>query len=309
MITKRGVSNSLPFYVGQVPEVARKPMKTCQLPVLGKEYLAQRKRPRDEEELRIKVPCTMNGQVAPGEVNRYRFQARKGQRLVISAAARELIPYVADGVPGWFQAVLRLRDANGKEVAYNDDFRFNPDPVIYYEVPEDGEYLLTINDALFRGRESFVYRITIAELPFVTSIFPLGGRVGESVKIEMEGWNLDKATLSPPPQDAKPGNHLVAATDGKFVSNYVPFALDTLPECMEKESNDESSKAQKVSLPINSQWASGSPGRLGCLRSGWKSRRDNRRGSLRAPSGLPAGFIRQSHRRGRQDHRYERRSL
>ena len=205
VITKRGVSNPLPFYVGQVPEVARKPMKTCQLPVLGKEYLAQRKRPPEEEELRITVPCTMNGQIAPGEVNRYRFQASKGQRLVISAKARELVPYVADGVPGWFQAVLRLRDANGKELAYNDDFRFNPDPLIYFEVPEDGEYVLTINEALFRGRESFVYRITIGELPFVTSIFPLGGRVGEPVKIEMDGWNLEKTTLAPPPKDAKPG--------------------------------------------------------------------------------------------------------
>ncbi len=221
-----------------------------QKPVLGKEYLAQRHRPPEEEELRITVPCTMNGQIAPGEVNRYRFQASKGQRLVISAKARELVPYVADGVPGWFQAVLKLSDANGKELAYNDDFHFNPDPLIYFEVPEDGEYVLTINEALFRGRESFVYRITIGELPFVTSIFPLGGRVGEPVKIEMNGWNLEKATLAPPPKDAKPGCHLIAATDGNFVSNYVPFALDTLPECLEKEPNDEPSKAQKVQLPI-----------------------------------------------------------
>jgi len=250
VITKQGVSNPLPFYVGQVPEVARKPMKTCQLPVLGKEYLAQRKRPLEEEEVRITVPCTMNGQVAPGEVNRYRFRATKGQRLVISAKARELVPYVADGVPGWFQAVLRLCDANGKELAYNDDFRFNPDPLIYFEIPEDGEYLLTINEALFRGRESFVYRITIGELPFVTSVFPLGGRVGETVKIEMDGWNLQKATLSPPPRDAKPGEYMIAATDGKLVSNYVPFALDVLPECLEKEPNDEPSKAQKVQPPI-----------------------------------------------------------
>ncbi len=249
VITKRGVSNPLPFYVGQVPEVARKPMKTMQLPILGKEYQAQRNRPREEEELRVTVPCTMNGQIAAGEMNRYRFQATKWQRLVISAKARDLVPYVADGVPGWFQAVLRLRDANGKELAYNDDFRFNPDPVIYFEVPEDGEYVLTINEALFRGRESFVYRITIGELPFVTSIFPLGGRVGEPVKIETDGWNLEKTTMAPP-KDAKPGSHLIAATNGKFASNYVPFALDTLPECLEKEPNDEPSKAQKVNLPI-----------------------------------------------------------
>ena len=250
VISKLGVSNPLPFYVGQVPEVARKPMKTMQKPVLGKEYLAQRHRPPEEEELRVTVPCTMNGQIAAGEVNRYRFQASKGQRLVISAKARELVPYVPDGVPGWFQAVMKLSDANGKELAYDDDFRFNPDPVIYFEVPEDGEYVLTINEALFRGRESFVYRITIGELPFVTSIFPLGGRVGEPVKIEMTGWNLEKTTLAPPPKDAKPGCHLLAATDGNLVSNYVPFALDTLPECLEKEPNDEPSKAQKVQLPI-----------------------------------------------------------
>jgi hypothetical protein len=250
VITKRGISNPLPFYVGQVPEVARKPMKTMQLPILGKEHLAQRKRPREEEELRIAVPCTMNGQIAAGEVNRYRFPASKGQRLVISAKARQLVPYVPDGVPGWFQAVLKLRDANGKELAYNDDFRLNPDPVIYFTVPEDGEYLLTINEALFRGRESFVYRIAVDELPFVTSIFPLGGRVGEPVKIEMDGWNLEKATLSPPPKDAKPGEYLIAATDGKFVSNSVPFALDTLPECLDQEPNDEPSMAQKVSLPL-----------------------------------------------------------
>jgi len=225
-------------------------MKTCQLSVLGRESLAQRKRPPDEVEMRIAVPCTMNGQIAPGEVNRYRFQANKGQRLVISAKARDLVPYVADGVPGWFQAVLSLSDSNGKELAYDDDFRFNPDPLIYFEVPEDGEYVLTINEALFRGRESFVYRITIGELPFVTSIFPLGGRAGEPVKIEMDGWNLEKATLSPPPQDAKPGTRLIAASNGRFVSNHVPFALDTLPECLEKEPNDEPSKAQKVTLPI-----------------------------------------------------------
>jgi len=250
VVTKQGVSNALPFYVGQTQEVARRAMKTAKKPVLGKEHLAQRKRPAEEEQVRITLPCTMNGQIAAGEVNRYRFPAGKGQRLVISARARQLVPYVADGVPGWFQAVLRLHDANGKELAYNDDYLFHPDPVIYFEVPADGDYVLTINEAIFRGRESFVYRITIGELPFVTSIFPLGARVGQPVKIEVNGWNLEKAALRPPSKDAKPGRHLLAATSGQVISNYVPFALDTLPECMETESNDEPSEAQKVSLPI-----------------------------------------------------------
>ncbi len=157
VITKSGISNALPFYVGQVPEVARKPMKTGKKQVLGKESLAQRKRPPEEDEVRITLPCTMNGQIAAGEVNRYRFPAKKRQRLVISAKARDLVPYVADGVPGWFQAVLRLRDAKGNELAYNDDFFFHPDPVLYYEVPKDGEYVLSINEALIpRPRELYL---------------------------------------------------------------------------------------------------------------------------------------------------------
>ncbi len=250
VVTKRGISNALSFYVGQVPEVARKPMKTMQLPVLGREQLAQRKRPPEEQVLRINVPCTMNGQIAAGEVNRYRFAASAGQRLVISAKARDLIPYVPDGVPGWFQAVLRLHDAKGNEVAYNDDFRSDPDPLIYFEVPTDGEYVLSINEALFRGRESFVYRITIGELPFVTSIFPLGGRAGEPVAIEVDGWNLGETKLAPPPPDAAPGRYLLAADNGEHLSNYVQFALGTLPECREQEPNDAAAAAQKVTLPI-----------------------------------------------------------
>ncbi len=250
VITKAGISNALPFYVDQVPEVAHRPVKTSQKQVLGKEYQALQRRPAEDEEMSVTLPCTMNGQLAAGWVDRYRFEASKGQRLVITAKARDLIPYVADGVPGWFQAVLRLHDSGGKEVAYNDDFFFHPDPVIYFEVPEDGEYVLTINEALYRGRESFTYRITIGEMPFVTSIFPLGARVGEPVKIEMDGWNLENVTLAPPPQDAKPGKHLIAATNGNLVSNYVPFALHTLPECLDAESNDEPSQAQKVTLPI-----------------------------------------------------------
>jgi hypothetical protein len=250
VITKRGVSNALPFYVGQVPEVARKPMKTCQLPVLGKESLAQRKRPPEEEELRVTLPCTVNGQIAPGEVNRYRFPADKGQRLVLQVQARDLVPYVADGVPGWFQAVLKLYDANGREVAYNDDFRSNPDPLIYYEVPEDGEYVLTINEALFRGRESFVYRITMGELPFVTSVFPLGGRAGESLDIELEGWNLERTGMAVPLDGGVRGKQWIAATSGEFVSNFLPLALGELPECLAQEPNDQPATAQKVTLPV-----------------------------------------------------------
>ncbi len=250
LATPRGVSNPLVFHVGQLPEFSRKPMITSDFQVLGKEELALRKRPPDEVEQRISVPCTANGQVASGEVNWYRFEARKDQRLVFSTAARQLIPYIADAVPGWFQPVIAVCDATGKELAYNDDFRFKPDPTLIFEVPQDGEYLFSITDAIFRGREDFVYRVTISELPLVTSIFPLGGQVGAVGKIGMQGWNLETAELMPLPPDAGPGVQLLATSKDEFVSNRVPFALDTLPDGFDQEPNNSAARAQKVQLPV-----------------------------------------------------------
>ena len=250
LATPRGVSNPLVFQVGQLPEFTRKPMLSATLQVLGKEAQSLRKRPPEELEDRITLPCTLNGQIASGEVNRYRFEARQGQRLVIATLGRELIPYIADAVPGWFQPVLALYDAKGKEVAYDDDYRFNPDPTILYEVAQDGEYLLEIHDSIYRGREDFVYRITLGELPFVTSISPLGGRAGSPVTPNMRGWNLKDAELTPIPKDAEPGVHSVAAVRNGFVSNRVPLALDQLPEALEKETNNTQATAQKITLPI-----------------------------------------------------------
>ena len=249
LVTLNGVSNPLTFHIGELPEVAREPMRTARMPVLGNEEAAERKRPPDQAEQRVTVPCTANGQVAAGEVNAYRFQASRGQRLVIATKARQLQPYIADAVPGWFQPVLTLYNADGREVAFNDNHRFHSDSVIYYEVPEDGEFVLTISDALFRGREDWVYRLTIAERPFLTSIFPLGGRVGEPVSVEMLGWNLDQAQLVLPPSSAPSGIHSVVA-HGDLISNRVPFALDTLPERIEQEPNNDRSQAEPIELPV-----------------------------------------------------------
>ena len=250
LVTPRGVSNPLKFHVGQVTEFSRKPMLTATIQVLGKESLALRKRPPEEVEDRVTVPCTVNGQIASGEQNRYRFEARKGQRLVMTTKARQLIPYIADAVPGWFQPVLVLYDAKGKEVAYDDDFRFQPDPAILYEVPKDGEYVLAIYDAIYRGREDFVYRVTIGEMPFVTSSFPLGGRAGGPVKIKMKGWNLGTSELTVPAREAGPEIYSITTNKDGLVSNPLPLAVDTLPESFDQEPNNTPATAQKVTLPV-----------------------------------------------------------
>lgn len=249
--TGLGLSNPLPFYIGQLPEVSRTPMGISKVQILGKEEQALRDRPENEIEQRITLPCTLNGQIASGEVNRYRFRAKKGQKLVIFTLARQLVPYIADAVPGWFQPVLSLKNSAGKEVAYNDDYFFKPDPVILYEVETDGEYILTIHDSIYRGREDFVYRITIGETPFITSIFPLGGRTRQPLgSTKIEGWNLAGTTLKIPAKYDDEGIHLIASNRKDVFSNRVPFARDRLPECFENDANDNIQTAQTVTLPV-----------------------------------------------------------
>ncbi len=250
LVTPRGASNPLVFHVGQLPEHSRTPMITASIQILGKEALALRKRGPGDGEIRLDLPCTVNGQIASGEVNRYRFTATKGQRIVISTQARQLIPYIADAVPGWFQPVLVVSDAQGRELAFADDYRFKPDPVILFQAPQDGDYTFAIHDAIYRGREDFVYRITIGELPFVTGIFPLGGPVGAALPPSIEGWNVDAADLSLPAPGAKPGLHTIAASRNGNGSNRVPFALDRLPELNEREPNSSPATAQAVTLPV-----------------------------------------------------------
>jgi hypothetical protein len=84
----------------------------------------------------------------------------------------------------------------------------------------------------------------------VTSLFPLGGRVGAPVKITTTGWNLESGELTPPGPHAVAGIHLLAARSKGLVSNRVPFALDILPECLEQEPNNTLKQAQPVQLPV-----------------------------------------------------------
>ena len=196
------------------------------------------------------LPVIVNGQIMPGDIDRFAFTARKGMRLVAVVSARELIPYLADAVPGWFQASLKLSDAKGKEVAYTDDFRFHPDPVIHYEVPVDGKYVLEIKDSIYRGREDFVYRITVGELPFITGVFPMGGPAGAETHVKLTGWNLPSNTVIVDATASGPKTVPITLSKNKRSSNAMPFALDTLPECLETEPNDKPTGTQRIKLPM-----------------------------------------------------------
>ena len=137
-------TNPLRFYIGKAPEFRE---QEYQLPPLKRKPVV------------FTIPSAVNGQIEPGETDQFKFKLGKGEKVYFALKGRILNPYIGDGVPGNFQPVLEVKDETGKSLAFADDNYFDPDPVLDFTAPADGLYTLEIRDALYRGREDFVYRI------------------------------------------------------------------------------------------------------------------------------------------------------
>ena len=205
-----GLSNPVLFHVGQIPEYSEKEPNNRE----------------PDPAVPSTLPIVLNGQILPGDVDRFRLNLAKGQKLVMTVSARELIPYLADAVPGWFQATLSLYDSDGNEIAFADDYRFEPDPVLLFEISADGQYELEIRDSIYRGREDFVYRLTVGEQPFITAMFPLGSRTGHKRYATLDGWNLPSQRMLLDTKSDSVGVRQKNSTWGRRGANPVVYAVD-----------------------------------------------------------------------------------
>lgn len=248
--TENGLSNPMRFVIGDLPELReREPWVFKLTDYLG--VKTARETEKDETVVGgpLPLPVTVNGRILPGEVDEFHFEAEEGDQVVVSVEARSLIPYLADAVPGWFQAVVSLVDPRGRELAFSDDYHFNPDPVLFYKIPRDGKFKLKIHDSIYRGREDFVYRITVGELPFLTALSPLGGQAGEEVNLIFRGGNLTERERPRFPLPAEPGIIRIAAGGEQGFSNAIAFHVENVPEDAEREDNDRIGAANEVDPP------------------------------------------------------------
>ncbi len=235
VLTDAAMSNPLWLHVGHWPERLEVELNASAV-----------------QEALTELPAVVNGQITPGDVDRFSFHASKGMSLVLRVDAREVIPYLADAVPGWFEAHLRLLDQHGKALQVANSFYFRQDPMMLFEVPEDGVYTAEVRDSIYRGREDFVYRLTVGAIPVVTSIFPMGARVGSSADITLAGWNLTKTDLTVqtmPRANYRPiMNCRVRHDDG--IESQFQIRVDQWPEAFDNEPNQTRQQATKVSWPV-----------------------------------------------------------
>ncbi|HSW01031.1 MAG TPA: hypothetical protein VLI39_12715 [Sedimentisphaerales bacterium] len=90
-MTAAGLSSPLVFHVGRLPEVVENEPKD---EAAGMARTGVRPGKIVQTEMRVSLPAVLNGQILPGDVDRYRFAARKGQKRMALPSTRRAIPGV-----------------------------------------------------------------------------------------------------------------------------------------------------------------------------------------------------------------------
>ncbi len=111
------------------------------------------------------LPVAFNGIIAKtGDVDFFRFTAKKGDALDINVFARRLRSPL--------DSAMDLYDAKGAKVASNDDSG-GADSVLKFNVPADGDYVIGIRDQFNQSGADFAYRVEVTpQQPSVVMSIP-----------------------------------------------------------------------------------------------------------------------------------------
>jgi hypothetical protein len=198
----------------------------------------------------VTIPCTVCGLIEAAEdVDYYKFTAEAGAALNFHVRSMRLEDKIHD-LQSHSDPILTLRSAAGVTLAASDNF-FHGDPVIDYQFPQAGEYLLEIRDVRYQGNKYWTYSVEINPRPMITNVYPLGVARGQETQVELIGFRPPgdgKAAVSPP-SDAPLGATWLTLQSGSEVTNPLPLYVTNLPLFAEAAGeNNTPETAQPVSL-------------------------------------------------------------
>ncbi|GDY22787.1 hypothetical protein LBMAG56_41340 [Verrucomicrobiota bacterium] len=107
-----------------------------------------------EKAQKITPPVTVNGRLdRAGDVDRFAFSARKGERFEFKLLAGTL--------GGPMDSVLVIEDAAGKELARVDDSAGDTDARLVWAATAETNYFVAVRDLFSKGGPDFVYRLEV----------------------------------------------------------------------------------------------------------------------------------------------------
>ncbi|HXT59216.1 MAG TPA: hypothetical protein VN699_11305 [Pirellulales bacterium] len=236
--TSQGATPSLKFVVGDLPEIVERETDGEPLPAL------------------VALPLTINGRIFPREdVDEWSFEAKQGELIRAETMSARL------GYP--LRPRLVLLDADGRPLA--EDFgSLEGDACLSATVPADGQYRVRIHDVKFGGLQDHVYRLTLSKGPRVERAYPLGGRRGEKLTLELDGPGLagEKADASIP-ADA-PDSYLAPLGAAISLGQGVRIETGDVAESLEVEPNDRPAAAPLIAPPAVCNGRIEAPGDKDC---------------------------------------------
>jgi hypothetical protein len=215
--TSQGVTASLPFIVGEFAEIVEQEV------------------PGEPVAVSVTLPMTINGRIFPREdVDLWSFTAEAGQTITCVVEATKL------GSP--LVARLELFDPAGKSISESLSLP-GDDAMLRFTAPAAGKYTIKIHDVSFGGLQNYVYRLSLTSGPYLDRVFPLGGRRGSDVALELAGASLaDQRATVKLPATAESAFDFRVSSPG-MTSNAVSLELDDLPEFV------ETAAEQQVAVP------------------------------------------------------------
>ncbi|WP_373653360.1 PPC domain-containing protein [Schlesneria sp. DSM 10557] len=199
-----------------------------------------------EEAMSLDRNVTVTGLLEKGDRDYFKLRLRRGDRLSAEVEAVRLGATMID-------TVLTVLDAEGKELASADDTPlFGQDPYVSVIVPEDGDYFVRVQEVNLDGDDSG-YALHVGTFPRPSSVFPAGGRIGESLTVRFLGdaaGPFEQKVQLP----ASPDN-----THGLFASHLdttsptaIPFRISPFENVLEVEPNDAAGTSSNpaIDLPV-----------------------------------------------------------
>lgn len=139
------------------------------------------------------LPVTLNGVLEKnGDVDGYQVELEAGQKLVVQVDAHRSLNSPLD-------AGIQIVSTRGTILAQNLDYA-GLDPFLVFDVPRDGLYTVRVfgfpetpdSSIQFAGKDTFVYRLTLASEPYLMASLPMAVSTSGDTQVSGLGVGISK---------------------------------------------------------------------------------------------------------------------
>jgi hypothetical protein len=193
----------------------------------------------------VELNTTISGTLVNEDVDCFAIEAKKGQRISAEVEAMRLGRAALD-------TRLSIYGLKGALVADADDTWLGmQDPFVSFVVPADGRYVLQVREITYGGSDKSYYRLHVGTFARPVSIYPLGGKTGETISFKLfspaTGEFTNQVKLPDVPQE-KFG--IFAEFEGLKTPSPNWIRVSSFPNVLAVKPNDSREHATPTDLPM-----------------------------------------------------------